>query len=265
MFGTWPSWLMAEWMLTYRINVLQLQQQQNRLMKINHDLRHRITVVEAQGKALIEQKVELEAYLQTKEQEMGNLRAELGKLREKLQGEDSQDGEEVKVRCTLNHLLNSLLKSFTLHIKYLFGKCDWYMSEAMVGLEGQHVVFGCDIQRATSLIALWQERPHWGGWWPSGTDTFFLKEGTGLTEGRVAAQVSSGMSALENSSCLRLGYPSYILGSVTFGSCTRLQNLPDIRTNHCFKRECSIKTIMKQSKISGVSAVSLYWRQIIFW
>ncbi|KAJ7419928.1 RILP-like protein 1 [Willisornis vidua] len=77
----------------------QLQQQQNRLMKINHDLRHRITVVEAQGKALIEQKVELEAYLQTKEQEMGNLRAELGKLREKLQGEGSQEshnGEEVK-------------------------------------------------------------------------------------------------------------------------------------------------------------------------
>ncbi|KAJ7408864.1 RILP-like protein 1 [Pitangus sulphuratus] len=80
-------------------DVEALQQQQNRLMKINHDLRHRITVVEAQGKALIEQKVELEAYLQTKEQEMGTLRAELGKLREKLQGEDSQEshnGEEGK-------------------------------------------------------------------------------------------------------------------------------------------------------------------------
>ncbi|XP_051641583.1 RILP-like protein 1 isoform X2 [Manacus candei] len=80
-------------------DVEALQQQQNRLMKINHDLRHRITVVEAQGKALIEQKVELEAYLQTKEQEMGSLRAELGKLREKLQGGDSQEsqnGEEVK-------------------------------------------------------------------------------------------------------------------------------------------------------------------------
>ncbi|NXU56598.1 RIPL1 protein, partial [Turnix velox] len=77
-------------------DVEALQQQQNRLMKINHDLRHRITVVEAQGKALIEQKVELEAYLQTKEQEMGNLRAELGKLREKLQGEESQNGEEEK-------------------------------------------------------------------------------------------------------------------------------------------------------------------------
>lgn len=92
-------------------------------MKINHDLRHRITVVEAQGKALIEQKVELEAYLQTKEQEMGNLRAELGKLREKLQGEDSQasqNGEEVKVRGTLDHFLNSLLKSFGLRTKYLF-------------------------------------------------------------------------------------------------------------------------------------------------
>ncbi|TFK14153.1 lysophosphatidic acid receptor 6-like [Platysternon megacephalum] len=77
-------------------DVEALQQQQNRLMKINHDLRHKITVVEAQGKALIEQKVELEAYLQTKEQEMGTLRAELGKLREKLQGERSQNGEEIK-------------------------------------------------------------------------------------------------------------------------------------------------------------------------
>ncbi|KAG8146098.1 hypothetical protein E2320_012499 [Naja naja] len=74
-------------------DVEALQQQQNRLMKINHDLRHRITVVEAQGKALIEQKVELEAYLQTKEQEMAALRVELGKLREKLQGELSHNGE----------------------------------------------------------------------------------------------------------------------------------------------------------------------------
>ncbi|XP_058387258.1 RILP-like protein 1 isoform X2 [Diceros bicornis minor] len=74
-------------------DVEALQQQQTRLMKINHDLRHRVTVVEAQGKALIEQKVELEADLQTKEQEMGSLRAELGKLRERLQGELSQNGE----------------------------------------------------------------------------------------------------------------------------------------------------------------------------
>ncbi|KAL7986683.1 hypothetical protein Chor_012966 [Crotalus horridus] len=77
-------------------DVEALQQQQNRLMKINHDLRHRITVVEAQGKALIEQKVELEAYLQTKEHEMTALRAELGKLREKLQGEPSHNGEEAQ-------------------------------------------------------------------------------------------------------------------------------------------------------------------------
>ncbi|XP_036870047.2 RILP-like protein 1 isoform X4 [Manis javanica] len=75
-------------------DVEALQQQQVRLMKINHDLRHRVTVVEAQGKALIEQKVELEADLQTKEQEMGSLRAELGKLRERLQGELSQNGQE---------------------------------------------------------------------------------------------------------------------------------------------------------------------------
>ncbi|XP_075390049.1 RILP-like protein 1 isoform X3 [Tenrec ecaudatus] len=77
-------------------DVEALQQQQTRLMKINHDLRHRVTVVEAQGKALIEQKVELEADLQTKEQEMGCLRAELGKLRERLHGgvELCQNGEQ---------------------------------------------------------------------------------------------------------------------------------------------------------------------------
>ncbi|XP_062869808.1 RILP-like protein 1 isoform X2 [Trichomycterus rosablanca] len=64
-----------------------LQQQQNRLMKINHDLRHKITVVEAQGKALIEQKVELEAFAQARQQELASLRQEVARLRERLQGE----------------------------------------------------------------------------------------------------------------------------------------------------------------------------------
>uniref|UniRef100_A0A8C9FLZ0 Rab interacting lysosomal protein like 1 n=1 Tax=Pavo cristatus TaxID=9049 RepID=A0A8C9FLZ0_PAVCR len=101
-------------------DVEALQQQQNRLMKINHDLRHRITVVEAQGKALIEQKVELEAYLQTKEQEMGTLRAELGKLREKLQGEDSQNGEEIQVRGILIYFLKTTFYRTSDNINYLF-------------------------------------------------------------------------------------------------------------------------------------------------
>ncbi|XP_071322779.1 RILP-like protein 1 isoform X6 [Trachinotus anak] len=64
-----------------------LQQQQSRLMKINHDLRHKISVVEAQGKALIEQKVELEASAQARGQEVGALRQEVARLRERLQGE----------------------------------------------------------------------------------------------------------------------------------------------------------------------------------
>lgn len=66
---------------------LQLQQQQSRLMKINHDLRHKISVVEAQGKALIEQKVELEASAQARGQEVAALRQEAARLRERLQGE----------------------------------------------------------------------------------------------------------------------------------------------------------------------------------
>ncbi|XP_072515068.1 RILP-like protein 1 isoform X3 [Salminus brasiliensis] len=72
-----------------------LQQQQNRLMKINHDLRHKITVVDAQGKALIEQKVELEAFAQARQQELGSLRQEVARLRERLQGEKtSPEAEE---------------------------------------------------------------------------------------------------------------------------------------------------------------------------
>ncbi|KAM9328912.1 RILP-like protein 1 [Gastrophryne carolinensis] len=77
-------------------DVEALQQQQSRLMKINHDLRHRIAVVEAQGKSLIEQKVELEAYLQAKEQEYVNMKMEIGKLREKKKGEQLQNGDEQK-------------------------------------------------------------------------------------------------------------------------------------------------------------------------
>ncbi|XP_016894311.1 RILP-like protein 1 isoform X6 [Cynoglossus semilaevis] len=64
-----------------------LQQQQSRLMKINHDLRHKISVVEAQGKALIEQKVELEASAQARGQEVNALRQEITRLRERLHGE----------------------------------------------------------------------------------------------------------------------------------------------------------------------------------
>uniref|UniRef100_A0A8C2EQ80 RILP-like protein 1 n=1 Tax=Cyprinus carpio TaxID=7962 RepID=A0A8C2EQ80_CYPCA len=73
-----------------------LQQQLNRLMKINHDLRHKITVVDAQGKALIEQKVELEASGQARQQELGNLRQEVCRLKERLkeQGKMSAEMEE---------------------------------------------------------------------------------------------------------------------------------------------------------------------------
>ncbi|XP_010771988.1 RILP-like protein 1 isoform X5 [Notothenia coriiceps] len=72
-----------------------LQQQQSRLIKINHDLRHKISVVEAQGKALIEQKVELEAGAQARGQEVGALRQEVTRLRERLQGElPAQNPEE---------------------------------------------------------------------------------------------------------------------------------------------------------------------------
>lgn len=74
-------------------DVEALQQQQSRLMKINHDLRHKISVMEAQGKALIEQKVELEAGAQTRGQEVGALRQEVMRLRERLQGGGESEKE----------------------------------------------------------------------------------------------------------------------------------------------------------------------------
>ncbi|XP_075424458.1 RILP-like protein 1 isoform X4 [Ascaphus truei] len=83
-------------------DVEALQQQQSRLMKINHDLRHRITVVEAQGKSLIEQKVELEADLQTKGQESGSMRAEISKLRDKLKGDQRHNGQETNQAGAMN-------------------------------------------------------------------------------------------------------------------------------------------------------------------
>ncbi|XP_054908615.1 RILP-like protein 1 isoform X5 [Poeciliopsis prolifica] len=75
-------------------DVEALQQQQSRLMKINHDLRHKISVVEAQGKALIGQKVELEAGAQAQAQEVCALRQEVTRLRERLHGEPAAQGPE---------------------------------------------------------------------------------------------------------------------------------------------------------------------------
>ncbi|KAJ8286253.1 hypothetical protein GJAV_G00036320 [Gymnothorax javanicus] len=71
-----------------------LQQQQSRLMRINQDLRRRVGVVEAQGKALIQQRAGLEAGLQARQQELGELRKEVSRLREQLQEESRPSGEE---------------------------------------------------------------------------------------------------------------------------------------------------------------------------
>uniref|UniRef100_A0A8C5DP01 RILP-like protein 1 n=1 Tax=Gouania willdenowi TaxID=441366 RepID=A0A8C5DP01_GOUWI len=67
-------------------DVEALQQQQSRVMKINQDLRHRASVLEAQGKTLIQHKVELEAGAQATAQEVSALRQEVTRLRERLQG-----------------------------------------------------------------------------------------------------------------------------------------------------------------------------------
>lgn len=65
-------------------DVEALQMQQHRLIRINQDLRHRIGVMEGQGKALIQQRAELEAAAQVRQQEFGSLQLEVTRLRKEL-------------------------------------------------------------------------------------------------------------------------------------------------------------------------------------
>lgn len=58
--------------------------QQHRLMRLNQDLRNRIGVMEAQGKALIQQRAELEAAAQARQQELVVLQLEVTRLRKEL-------------------------------------------------------------------------------------------------------------------------------------------------------------------------------------
>ncbi|KAG7489978.1 hypothetical protein JOB18_025142 [Solea senegalensis] len=60
------------------------QMQQHRLIMINQDLRRRIGVMEAQGKALIQQRAELEAAAQAQQQEVGALQLEVTRLKKEL-------------------------------------------------------------------------------------------------------------------------------------------------------------------------------------
>ncbi|XP_053180967.1 RILP-like protein 1 [Scomber japonicus] len=66
-------------------DVEALQMQQHRLIRINQDLRHRIGVMEGQGKVLIQQRAELEAAAQARQQELGSLQLEVTRLRKELQ------------------------------------------------------------------------------------------------------------------------------------------------------------------------------------
>lgn len=61
-----------------------LQMQQHRLIRINQELRRRIGVMEGQGKALIQQRAELEASAQAQQQELGALQLEVRSLRKEL-------------------------------------------------------------------------------------------------------------------------------------------------------------------------------------
>uniref|UniRef100_A0A8C8DXV3 RILP-like protein 1 n=1 Tax=Oryzias sinensis TaxID=183150 RepID=A0A8C8DXV3_9TELE len=67
-----------------------LQMQQHRLINMNQDLLHKVGVMEAKGKTLIQQKTELEAAAQAQQKERAALHMEISKLRKELQERESQ-------------------------------------------------------------------------------------------------------------------------------------------------------------------------------
>ncbi|XP_041856005.1 RILP-like protein 1 isoform X2 [Melanotaenia boesemani] len=71
-------------------DVEALQLQQHRLIKINQDLLHKVGVMEAQGKAVIQQRAELEAAAQARQQELGALQLEVAVLRKELKERELQ-------------------------------------------------------------------------------------------------------------------------------------------------------------------------------
>ncbi|XP_054628628.1 RILP-like protein 1 isoform X2 [Dunckerocampus dactyliophorus] len=62
-----------------------LQTQQHRLIRINQDLRHRLGVMEAQSKAVMQQRAQLEVAAQARQQELLALQVEARRLRKELQ------------------------------------------------------------------------------------------------------------------------------------------------------------------------------------
>ncbi|KAG5281261.1 hypothetical protein AALO_G00069190 [Alosa alosa] len=72
-----------------------LQMQQHRLMRMNQELRQRVGLVEAQGKAMIQQRSQLEAEAHAQQQELGELRRELARLRD-----DRQEGAPLSAHTT---------------------------------------------------------------------------------------------------------------------------------------------------------------------
>ncbi|XP_041053442.1 RILP-like protein 1 isoform X1 [Carcharodon carcharias] len=63
------------------IVLFQLQQQLDRLLKVNNDLRHKINVVQTQLRSVLEKKAELEVTVQQKDKEIDRLQSNLAEIR----------------------------------------------------------------------------------------------------------------------------------------------------------------------------------------
>ncbi|KAM9393164.1 RILP-like protein 1 [Pholidichthys leucotaenia] len=98
-------------------DVEALQKQQNRLIRVNQDLRHRMGVLETQGKALIQHRAELEAAAQAQQQEFRALQLEVSKLRKELQELELEKEITAIEEFPLSRSWNSLQSSPLMMIK----------------------------------------------------------------------------------------------------------------------------------------------------
>lgn len=121
-------------------------------MKINHDLRHKISAVEAQGKALIEQKVELEAGAQTRGQEVGALRQEVARLRERLKGDIREAPPQPPSPAeVIRTFLTPMPRNQCLHLRH-GGRIS--SNETIYGNEDSHIFIPYEFEELRSVYVV---------------------------------------------------------------------------------------------------------------
>ncbi|XP_030599412.1 RILP-like protein 1 [Archocentrus centrarchus] len=88
---------------THTKEVEALQEQLDRFMKMNGELRHKQNVMQAQLKSTVERKADMEADLKEKSKEIENLRAQLDRTNSNTPSQPNQTAQEPKKKSEADH------------------------------------------------------------------------------------------------------------------------------------------------------------------